>query len=1106
MVTHSTPPLFLGPPIVALTLLLSACDGPPEPLEATPTEPAVQPRSSDPQRSCAGVELAVCEDGWAGASCDHACSPGFDTCSLQRLCHADGRTHGVTARGTRLFDVPSPDPDPDQVMTLLALWISQHEADLGLMDGLSPGLLRLEPMDGSHAWHGHLAVYRYAQHYDTGDRRALVVGDGSIITVEVAPHGVVAVKGTVVDPRTPFAHAQAPAPIDAARRSIQQHVAVQAGVLESEVTVDDLGLVAVPGADVIAWQGVARVGGQVPVGTVLVEADPQTASGVLPLLRLEAHTANGLHDVVDVQVVSEDLGSDITVPPILEAPTSSLLDGTVLRGSVHDLSGLPQLATNGVVALDVLGNALDQIKDATDVARYTDAMADFDDTQPSPAFDGQRHYHLSQEGYALVDHLVSGSWDSALALFPKTMIDPADPTQEIKVPRVSDYAPGSYLPRIIDANEHAPLGGVSGQAQYGLIEAAEPVDELYQSPGPGLQSEVLAFVKLPPGSTKASILMHELGHAFDVFLGPGFPKTFAPPPCSPIACDVTCDEDTSDEALPLTESIAQMFTLWQLQRIGGVPHDDCGVIDLVTTGAGQGSTDVHHPACMGPQGDHISLFLRDDDPACFDVHYCDKPSANETDPGIGGPHLCDTTAGYNVTSLLQWWWNTLHGHYCEPTTPFSCEPLPEVAWPVGCDAPGSTTPCATPDELAAMPFLYALRTNPLSYRDLIDEMAAFVACNYGEEAYTWFNQALCDHHLRGCGEPMPMMCQSCGNGIREGSEQCDGADMGQPFGSAPTCEDQGFEGGVLACDPITCTYDVGMCIGGASTGGSSTGDDAEGLDETAGDGGGATSWADTEDTVGQGGVDTEDGCSCRSSGGGGSASWLLGAVLLGLRRRRTRRSRVARSMTMAACGLLALPLASACAAPPDEIEDEGEGAGDSSGSDDGESAGDAQATAASDGSSDAMDEPQWPEDSFGPYFLDTGFPKTPNHYLGVLMNFELRPDVLVVHYVGCTGEETVDQMPVSFDGRQAHVRPVDGEQWVDWNGGPVAREIVIRPGDGCEELTVEFIEPINEEGSFASTWSLRRGAVYVTDTCGEDDSIWGADVSPDVPTTCGSAG
>ena len=56
---------------------------------------------------------------------------------------------------------------------------------------------------------------------------------------------------------------------------------------------------------------------------------------------------------------------------------------------------------------------------------------------------------------------------------------------------------------------------------------------------------------------------------------------------------------------------------------------------------------------------------------------------------------------------------------------------------------------------------------------------------------------------------------ACGNGIIDGKEQCDGTDLND-F----TCEALGNAGGVLQCDPVTCTFDTQLCDGG---GGGTTG-------------------------------------------------------------------------------------------------------------------------------------------------------------------------------------------------------------------------------------------------------------------------------------------
>lgn len=54
----------------------------------------------------------------------------------------------------------------------------------------------------------------------------------------------------------------------------------------------------------------------------------------------------------------------------------------------------------------------------------------------------------------------------------------------------------------------------------------------------------------------------------------------------------------------------------------------------------------------------------------------------------------------------------------------------------------------------------------------------------------------------------------CGDGMIEGMEQCDGANL-----NGFTCEALGNAGGTLQCDPVTCTFDTQLCEGGGGTSG-----------------------------------------------------------------------------------------------------------------------------------------------------------------------------------------------------------------------------------------------------------------------------------------------
>ena len=77
----------------------------------------------------------------------------------------------------------------------------------------------------------------------------------------------------------------------------------------------------------------------------------------------------------------------------------------------------------------------------------------------------------------------------------------------------------------------------------------------------------------------------------------------------------------------------------------------------------------------------------------------------------------------------------------------------------------------------------------------------------------------------GDGDPDPTTTTTtggageCGNGVVDIGEQCDGDDL-----NGFSCTDLGYDGGDLACDPVTCTYDASGCTtDGGGTGGGTTG-------------------------------------------------------------------------------------------------------------------------------------------------------------------------------------------------------------------------------------------------------------------------------------------
>jgi hypothetical protein len=120
-----------------------------------------------------------------------------------------------------------------------------------------------------------------------------------------------------------------------------------------------------------------------------------------------------------------------------------------------------------------------------------------------------------------------------------------------------------------------------------------------------------------------------------------------------------------------------------------------------------------------------------------------------------------------------------------------------------------------------------------------------------------------------------MTCETCGNGVREGDESCDGDDW-----LHASCDElPQYSGGTLACDLVTCTLDESQCA-------------MPGLDTTA-----ETMNPDESTTTvraGDTGTDTDtgladprsDGCDCRVPGTDDGRPALLPSVLLAVKRRR----------------------------------------------------------------------------------------------------------------------------------------------------------------------------------------------------------------------------
>ena len=847
------------------------------------SRPTLTPPPDPPPRPtplCDGTPTPTCDGPFTGASCNLPCLTGTTqtaTCGIDRYCHSDGTTYGLATRNAVLFPLASDDSE-QTVHAAFEAWIHDHPADLGLAAGISPDDLDLQPLPHARSTAGPFTLHRFAQRI----HGVPVLAPDGIVTLVQGPQGAIAITGAILDGRTPYDHTDVHATAARAERSMLAHARAHPGVpAKAKLEIVHAAPMAMPTRRSIAWAGfVRRAGGGSLLARIIVDADPRAEGPVLPLWSLRPLGAAGLPDTQPIDVHALDLATHPATPG--HADQSALTTGAPLLGSIDDATLDVQLATDRVVVLDMNGELEDELE--THATRVLDEDGIFDATTGAQ-LSAQVAYHLFQSGYDYIDeHLTdplvgAKRWDSANWHYTNGGLP-------------SDTPPGTFSPRVLAlanaSSEDCPVQGAACAMASGYAAGAGATlefPELAHHPPLASNEEVTGSIFLPGEGVEPVVFIHELGHIIDLFTGGGITQDFLPECGGP--CPLECVEDTTDEAPPLTESIAQLLAFVFLhQQFESIDPDHCGIVDLVSV---NGSKPWTPGACIPPDED-ISLFQRPD--ACAKTSpYCDKPAepgtrtqccfddedladcvvllpdacpAGATGPaggmGTGTARVvptgsCDSSPGYHTNSLYQAFWQMLVGRRCEPTAPFECV---SVEW-----APG-----VSPLDATTAALLYAMRINALTYDQLVDGMATYVSCTYGTTAYEDFNAVACTHGLRDCDEPAPIICETCGNGVREGSETCDGTDW-QRLG----CEDlPEYSGGTLTCDQATCELDFTQCT-------------MPGVDTTAGSSPlGGSSTSSSADTEAEAGSTDPGGCGCRTQGS--TAPWLLLLSLLGARPRR----------------------------------------------------------------------------------------------------------------------------------------------------------------------------------------------------------------------------
>jgi hypothetical protein len=593
---------------------------------------------------------------------------------------------------------------------------------------------------------------------------------------------------------------------------------------------------------------------------------------------------------------------------------------------------------------------------------------------------------------------------------------------------------------------------------YIPLEGMDPqfVAEEYEQPFSGPVLENLASIAIEVDGTPAHTLAHEFGHIVDLFATPyfidsGLGCTGAPD------CAASCQLDTTEEAPPLRESVAQIFAIATTSTLYPVAaSDNCDPLLTISLG-GDGAP--HNDTCR-PNGELYSHFL--ELPCPPGIGTCDHDFA--TGQGeMGQPTgMCNKSDGYRLDSVHQAFWEIFHGESCAATAPYTCAPM---SLPVGVSASDAFVPA----------FLYALRVDAKSFRQLIDAFATHVSCNLGADLYEEVNAVLCHHDLRACDAPPPVLCETCGNGVREGAEACDSDD----FGGA-SCEGFGFGGGVLVCE-ASCMIDTSMCEAAETgidvMGASDTGTDATGAGTTTGE---TTSGGDE----GGGG-----GCQCGTGRRHAVHSIAAALGLLGLvgeRRRRRRSGAGVGSLAVVLAGLVA----QGCNDPAVSTGSSSSSGGGSSAMSDG-------------GTSESTGGPALPEWALGIFSSESD--KVGMSFMGNPYwwgNIEITATgTLFLDWYACSGqiERQEFRWTMADDGQSLSVQTMPPADVFTWGNGNQVSEVVVEPGDSCDAIVIRYhhVDPM--------VWGVSeqsRGEVCATVT-GEDSCTFMFEWCDGAPPPCG---
>ena len=558
-------------------------------------------------------------------------------------------------------------------------WIASHTDLLGIDPIATPSVLDgIVPSSASDLRFEKLTYHRFDQTY----RGYPVVGPEQRLTlITDAQGGVVAFAGTVLDPRPDYAGLKSQLRGDEAVLAIRE--VADRRDLDAELDVDSLALVAVPAQQTMAYRGVLQTDGE-PQARVLVDA----ASGSPLAFQSLRHPDTFDHFPVrarHLQALDNPDTNGQVISGFLPGSTFGFCNPAIPNGcflrmgddraTVYDFERdnnsaptvwlTPRLIPNGG------GPGI--------------FWSLFNDGNPASfRFQTQNPYHKLALSLAAIDPMKTvPGWDH----------HPAAPFGLFTRPPLSVFTNVDGSP---EGNENDACDGALGWMTPGYI-----FDNTWSVVEHPYITNNFPTAAIAMCSSSEGTLFHEIGHYYDSYseydtLGTGLVSN-------------SCIWDTSDEALPLRETVADMTALYLYKKLyPAMPYDLATTNNACAfTSMGQGTFSIHGEGCTTSVGD-------------FDV---DRPA-------FDAGSECNVSGGYRIRAINQAVWQYLAGKQCETTAPYRCNTV-------------RRDPDVFMDALVAALGV----SNLMSYEQLFEMMHIHIDFNDGATEAARFRAVMAQHNI-----------------------------------------------------------------------------------------------------------------------------------------------------------------------------------------------------------------------------------------------------------------------------------------------------------------------------------------------------------------------